>query len=197
MPNPSFETGDLTGWKIVSGNAWGSKGVLNYNAWKMKDGTEGIFNKEGTYFALSYENGFAGVGVMQSGGFKVPSGNSSLTFRLGGQQNPLLNVSLHLTDSPNDPVISIFHSTPPALFMREQSIDLTPWAGKSMFISLNDGDINGTLAVDSFVVWSNGDTSNDVVEQKQVPSKMDTNSTSGWIIVPKVRRRMFIYFLSS
>ena len=80
--NPSFETGDLTNWTVVSGTAFGPRsGYSEANYWA------GSFNKIGTYFLWGLHNdGDEAVGELHSSTFKA---SSVMSFLIGGLRAPL------------------------------------------------------------------------------------------------------------
>ena len=82
--NGGFETGDLTGWTIISGQAFDDEGVtdltndINYNV---------SYDKEGDYFYGRYKEDQ--VGIMRSSSFVV-GGSGHISFKLGGGKNKAL-----------------------------------------------------------------------------------------------------------
>jgi hypothetical protein len=79
LQNPSFETGDLTGWTIT-GDAFT---VTNDNRWSWG----GPFNQDGTYHVWGFKkNGDDATGTLQSSTF-VLSGTGQITFLASGGIN--------------------------------------------------------------------------------------------------------------
>jgi hypothetical protein len=72
--NPSFETGTLVGWTVVSGDAFGNASVNSSSSY-----WGGPFNKVGTFFLWGFaESGDPVVGQLQSSSFQASSVTSFL-----------------------------------------------------------------------------------------------------------------------
>jgi len=81
--NHDFETGDLTGWTVVSGDAFSMGDVSDRVDW----GWGGPFNQNGKYHLWTYaEGGDDQVGVLKSDNFKL-SGNGQIDLLVGGGKN--------------------------------------------------------------------------------------------------------------
>ena len=81
--NGGFESGDLTGWTVASGDAFTADCVTSDSTWW----DEGIpFNKEGTYLLDGWKTGESKTGVLRSSPFKM-GGSGWISFRLGGGKN--------------------------------------------------------------------------------------------------------------
>ncbi|MFA5005885.1 MAG: glycoside hydrolase family 125 protein [Candidatus Izemoplasmatales bacterium] len=81
IENGGFETGDLTGWTIVSGTAFTASGVTDDDA----TAAAVPYGKEGAY--LYGREDETAVGVLSSAPFTI-GGAGILTFRLGAGANP-------------------------------------------------------------------------------------------------------------
>ncbi|KAM0196105.1 hypothetical protein ACHAPA_004748 [Fusarium lateritium] len=79
--NPSFETGNLKGWKVVSGTAFGKDSISSdVSYW------DGPFRQNGTSFLLGFKQaGETAVGQLKSSSFKA---SSVLSFLIGGGYDP-------------------------------------------------------------------------------------------------------------
>ncbi|WP_462319158.1 GH32 C-terminal domain-containing protein [Marinilabilia sp.] len=76
----NFETGDLTNWHVVEGNAFTDESVVSDNDW----GWGGPFNHEGTYHLWGFQpNEDGATGVLQTDTFKL-GGNGEISFLIGG-----------------------------------------------------------------------------------------------------------------
>ncbi|WP_143327578.1 fibronectin type III domain-containing protein, partial [Clostridium sp. LS] len=79
--NHDFETGDLTGWTIKSGDAFSSKDVTSDINW----GWGGPFNQQGTYHLWSYKDGGDGqVGEMWTAKNFIIGGDGKIDLLVGG-----------------------------------------------------------------------------------------------------------------
>ncbi|KNB16551.1 hypothetical protein FOXG_15099 [Fusarium oxysporum f. sp. lycopersici 4287] len=79
--NPSFETGNLKGWKVVNGTAFGKNSISSdVSYW------DGPFHQDGNNFLLGFKQaGETAVGQLQSSTFKA---SSVLSFLIGGGYDP-------------------------------------------------------------------------------------------------------------
>lgn len=79
LANPDFESGDLTGWSVVRGNAFTAADDTTY--WG------GRFNQHGTYFLSGYiGHGDGATGEVRSSTFSLSSG--VVSFLIGGGYDP-------------------------------------------------------------------------------------------------------------
>ncbi|WP_426252058.1 GH32 C-terminal domain-containing protein [Paenibacillus pabuli] len=80
LTNHDFESGNLSGWTIVSGNAFSDADVANDTTW----GWGGPFNQSGAYHLWGFKDGGdSQVGVLKSATFPL-GGNGSIDFLIGG-----------------------------------------------------------------------------------------------------------------
>ncbi|GAB6100570.1 hypothetical protein JCM16358_24490 [Halanaerocella petrolearia] len=80
IKNHNFETGDLTGWKVISGNAFSDGDVTNSSSW----GWDGPFNQSDKYHLWGYADGGDNqVGVLRSQSF-ILKGNGQIDLLIGG-----------------------------------------------------------------------------------------------------------------
>jgi sucrose-6-phosphate hydrolase SacC (GH32 family) len=80
--NPSFETGTLDGWEVVSGDAFGSASVSSSSTY-----WGGSFNKVGNYFLWGFpQSGDPAVGEIRSSTFQA---SSVMSFLVGGGWDPV------------------------------------------------------------------------------------------------------------
>jgi len=92
IDNPSFETGDLTGWTVVEGSAFTDAAVSDATDW----GWGCCFNPDGTYHLWgAAAGGDAPTGRLRSSVFTL-DGIGEISFLLGGGNDPEnLYVALH------------------------------------------------------------------------------------------------------
>lgn len=80
--NPSFESGGLDGWTVLSGNAFGNASASSATSY-----WGGPFNQVGESFLWGYaESGDPAVGELQSSSFKA---SSVMSFLVGGGWDPV------------------------------------------------------------------------------------------------------------
>lgn len=82
ISNHDFETGDLTGWTVVSGTAFSNAVVSDDRNW----GWGGLFNKSNVHHLWGYKAGDAPVGVLKSANF-ILGGSGKIDFLVGGGNN--------------------------------------------------------------------------------------------------------------
>ena len=88
LTNGGFETGDLTGWEVVSGDAFTADAIADAQGkyWDVRP-----FYAEGTKMLSGFKTGENKVGVLKSEQFLVKgddNGNSYVSFMLGGGAHP-------------------------------------------------------------------------------------------------------------
>jgi sucrose-6-phosphate hydrolase SacC (GH32 family) len=83
IENPGFETGDLSGWEVLEGNAFTDAGVSTATDW----GWGCCFDREGDYHYWGFASGGdAPTGKMRSSTFTL-GGVGHISFQLGGGNN--------------------------------------------------------------------------------------------------------------
>ncbi len=153
LVNPNFETGDLTGWTVVSGNAFSDKHVSQE---KTFFGAL-PFNQSGTYHLWGYngeEGGDSATGILKSNNFKL-SGNGEISFLMGGG-NDYENLYVALVRASDDQVLL---KTTNVGFdddetYRRMTLDASAYLGEVVYIKLVDTATGGWghLNVDDFKV---------------------------------------------
>ena len=96
-PNPSFETGTLSGWEVISGDAFGNASVTDTTSY-----WGGPFGQVGKYYVWGFaQSGDAGVGQMKSSSFRA---SSVMSLLVGGGYDPenLYVCLLYTSPSPRD-----------------------------------------------------------------------------------------------
>ncbi|KAK3351842.1 glycosyl hydrolase [Neurospora tetraspora] len=85
--NPSFETGDLSGWTVVSGTAFGNASVTTTASYKSGSFNQvGPLNQVGKQFLWGMlQDGDAAVGTLRSSTFRA---SSTMSFLVGGGYDP-------------------------------------------------------------------------------------------------------------
>ena len=156
--NGDFETGDLTGWTLITTGGNTAMGYVSGQDvfWKNADKP---YNKDGRFLFTGIEdvNGQmeAAHGTLTSANFIV-GGCGYMTFKLGGGYNE--NCYIEIVDATTNEVLAKYHNDNADsnegrmfLFMA----DLTDFMGRNVYINVVDNAENawGCLAVDSFITY--------------------------------------------
>ncbi|WP_255570249.1 hypothetical protein [Cohnella sp. CFH 77786] len=80
IQNPSFETGDLTGWTIVEGQAFHTGSVSDETSYWAENIP---YNQEGEYHLNGWKSAESATGKLRSSTFEL-GGTGWISFRLGG-----------------------------------------------------------------------------------------------------------------
>ena len=143
-----FESSKLAPWKIVEGHlshVIGSRDEFFNN--------KGQYNKQGKYYLTTLEvaaeaskGNDSQTGVIVSPMFIPEPGN--MTFRIGGGQGKSTYVALCTADGKETEIARGVNSQ----VMQEAAWDLTPYAGKKMFLKIVDKSSSGWghITVDNF-----------------------------------------------
>ena len=161
--NGGFETGDLTGWSVVSGNAFSPVGVTD-DEFDINYGGTVVYGKDGEYLYGRYKE--SAVGKMLSSEFII-GGSGFITFKLGGGKNVGLNY-ISIIDAATEEELyrfgnkrfntTDFYSDPDNY--REANLvsykaDLSANLGKNVRIAVvDDSTANwGFMTLDSFATY--------------------------------------------
>jgi fructan beta-fructosidase len=147
LTNPGFETGDLTGWKVVSGNIYADGDVA-----ADKDFWGGGFGFEGGRHLWGHKAGKDDrTGVLKSENF-ILSGNGTVNFLIGGghQADKLYVALVRASDGAE-----LFKETGPGTeSYRRVTWDASQYLGQELYIKVMDNSMDGFghLNVDDFHV---------------------------------------------
>ncbi|KAJ5880706.1 uncharacterized protein N7473_011759 [Penicillium subrubescens] len=135
--NPSFETGDLTGWQVLSGTAFGNSSVTALTSY-----WGGPFNQKGKYFVDSFvASGDPAIGQLRSESFRA---SSYLSFLIGGGYDPVnLYVGL-VRDSDGALLVSQTGMNDEALI--RIIWDTSAWAGQNVHLLVYDNNSGSSWA---------------------------------------------------
>lgn len=135
--NPSFETGDLTGWHVLSGTAFGNGSVTAQTSY-----WGGSFNQKGKYFVDSFvASGDPAIGQLRSDSFLA---SSYLSFLIGGGYDPVnLYVGL-VRDSDGTLIKSQTGMNDEALV--RVIWDTSAWAGQDVHLVVYDNNSGSSWA---------------------------------------------------
>nr|WP_286672279.1 GH32 C-terminal domain-containing protein [Cohnella hashimotonis] len=96
IENPGFETGDMTGWTVVAGDAFGPDSVSNEDTYWNE---EIPYNQEGQYHLNGWKYAEDRTGKLRSTTFKL-GGTGWVKFKLGGGKNTdLVHVDVYDADT--------------------------------------------------------------------------------------------------
>ncbi|UJF36452.1 GH32 C-terminal domain-containing protein [Paenibacillus hexagrammi] len=165
--NPGFESGDLTGWNVVEGHAFGSHSVTADTYWWAE---KIPYNQEGSYHLDGWNNGESGAeaetGKLRSSTFKL-SGTGWISFRLGGGKNTDL-VHIDVYDSNTNELLARYGNTEfnDANFpnvdqglrlanMVQYKANLSAFLGENLYIELVDNATSdwGLMFADDFKTY--------------------------------------------
>lgn len=136
--NHDFESGDLSGWTVVSGTAFSAASVVSLNT--AVGGNGDVFNKQGDYAVWGWKAaGDAAVGELRSPTFTAGTGNARL--KIGGGQDPT-NLYVALVDSSSGTVLEKATGTE-SESMRWVVWNMDKYAGRSVYVRVLD---NSTTA---------------------------------------------------
>ncbi|EXK77233.1 hypothetical protein FOQG_18055 [Fusarium oxysporum f. sp. raphani 54005] len=131
--NPGFETGDLKGWKVVNGTAFGKDSISSdVSYW------DGPFHQDGKNFLLGFKQaGEEAVGELKSSTFRA---SSVLSFLIGGGYDPdHLYVAL-VRDSDGKPLLKQTATNDEALI--RITWDTSKWQGQKVHILVHDSSMS-------------------------------------------------------
>lgn len=80
IQNPGFENGDMSGWTVVRGQAFGENSVSDETTWWAE---QIPYNQEGGYHLNGWKYDEATTGVLRSSTFEL-GGSGWISFKLGG-----------------------------------------------------------------------------------------------------------------
>ena len=171
VTNGTFETGDLTGWTVTSGDPIVSVGS-EYTWWHECF----LFNKQGSYFLNGWDAGENKQGTLTSSSFLL-GGSGFVTYRLGGCKNKEVTRIEFLDADNGDEVLKytyneLFADTSKSYYylgypknlaedgvykanMVEYKVDLSAYVGRNIKIRLVDNATEdwGLIFADDFITY--------------------------------------------
>ncbi|WP_310832690.1 GH32 C-terminal domain-containing protein [Paenibacillus pedocola] len=200
--NPGFETGDLTGWTVVKGNAFGPNSVSDEATWWAE---QIPYNQEGTYHLNGWKYDEAATGVLRSSIFEL-GGSGWISFKLGGAKNPN-KVYANIVEADTGKVIARYGNSAfadvgfpnPAQGMRlanmvQYKADLSGYLGKKLYVEIVDNATSdwGLIFADAFFMYHETEPTEGIVATDIKPDfkryqidnpSFETGDLSGWTVV--------------
>lgn len=156
IQNGSFETGDLTGWKILEGTAFANQGVVPMG--QMYWGDRSVYG-EGSFYLDGSNNGAIAeslTGAIRSTKFTL-GGDGYISFMIGaGNQKCYVAVCDGNTDEELIKVENTYFNDPAlALTLLRVYVDASEYKGRVLYLKVVDANDGGGFAfmnVDDFRV---------------------------------------------
>ncbi|WP_086074337.1 GH32 C-terminal domain-containing protein [Paenibacillus camerounensis] len=195
--NPGFETGDLTGWTVVEGEAFGPESVSDETAWWAE---QIPYNQEGTYHLNGWKYPEAATGVLRSSTFEL-GGTGWITFRLGGGKHTD-QAYVSVVDADTGNLIARYGNSEfndsgfpyPAQGMRfanleQYKADLSKYTGKRLYIEIVDHAVSdwGVMFADDFQTFNESVPEEGVMAENIIPTEItnrgfETGTLEGWTV---------------
>lgn len=202
VQNAGFETGDLTGWTIIEGDAFGTTSVTDATYWWAE---EIPYNQEGSYHLNGWETAEANTGKLRSSTFKL-GGSGWISFKLGGgKHTESMHVDVVEADTGN--VVARYGNTEFAdvnfphedqgmrlANMVQYKADLSGHVGKNLYLEIVDEATSdwGALFADAFFVYLAAEPMAGVlatnlyqteITNELVNPSFETGNMAGWTVV--------------
>ncbi len=195
IENPGFETGDMTGWTIVEGEAFSENSVSGDTIWWA----EAIpYHQEGNYHLNGWKCAESATGKVRSSVFKL-DGSGWITFKLGGGKNLNL-VNMKVRDAYTDEIIAIYGNTAFADInfpnvdkglrlanMEQYRADLSEYIGRELYIELEDYASSdwGLLFADAFFTYHENIPTEGLLATNFIIKNagFETGDIRGWTVV--------------
>ncbi|WP_449538883.1 GH32 C-terminal domain-containing protein [Ferdinandcohnia sp. Marseille-Q9671] len=154
IENPDFETGDLTGWTVVEGDAFSNENVTNAKDW----GWGGPFNQTNQYHLWGAKASDDKIGVLKSKHF-ILSGNGEISFLIGGGNNiETLYVALVRASDDQELMKATNKNFTDSEAYSRVSWDAASYVGEEVYLKIVDKATGGWghINVDDFQVKTQG-----------------------------------------
>lgn len=202
LVNPGFETGDLTGWTVIKGNAFGPDSVSMESTWWAE---QIPYNQEGTYHLNGWKYDEAATGVLRSGSFEL-GGSGWISFKLGGGKNPD-KVYVNIVEADTGQVVARYGNSAfadvgfpnPAQGLRlanmeQYKADLSGHLGKKLYVEIVDNATAdwGLIFADAFNMYHESEPAGGTVAKDIKPDfqryqiqnpGFETGDLTGWTVV--------------
>ena len=197
IDNSSFETGDLTGWTVGEGEAFGPNSVSDEITWWDE---EIPYNQEGNYHLNGWKYDETATGVLQSSTFEL-GGTGWITFRLGGGKHTD-QLYVNVIDADTGDLIARYGNTEfdesgfpnPAQGLRlanmeQYKADLSKYIGKKLYMEIVDNGISdwGVIFADAFntfneLVPEEGEMADNILPTEMQNPSFETGNFDGWAV---------------
>jgi len=202
IENPGFETGDLTGWTVVEGDAFGPNSVSDETTWWAE---QIPYNQEGTYHLNGWKSDEAATGTLRSGTFEL-GGSSWISFKLGGAKNPA-KTYINVVEADTGQIVARYGNSAfadkgfpnPAQGMRlanmqQYKANLSDQSGKKLYVEIVDRASSdwGVIFADAFLTYHESEPAKGIVatdikpdfERYQIENPgFETGDLTGWTVV--------------
>ncbi|MHA6529911.1 GH32 C-terminal domain-containing protein [Paenibacillus sp. BAC0078] len=200
--NPGFETGDLTGWTVIKGNAFGPNSVSGDSTWWAE---QIPYNQEGTYHLNGWKYDEAATGVLRSSTFEL-GGSGWISFKLGGAKNQD-KVYVNIVEADTGQVIARYGNGAfadvgfpnPAQGMRlanmeQYKANLSDYLGKKLYVEIVDNASSdwGLIFADAFFMYHESEPAGGIIATDIKPDykryqiknpSFETGDLAGWTVV--------------
>nr|BAA24360.1 cycloinulo-oligosaccharide fructanotransferase [Niallia circulans] len=197
IENPSFETGDLTGWTVIEGDAFGPNSVSDETVWWA----ERIpYDQEGAYHLNGWKYPESETGVLRSSTFEL-GGSGWITFKLGGGKHTD-QVYVSVIEAETGNLIARYGNSAftdvgfpdPAQGMRlanmeQYKADLSKHIGKKLYLEIVDHGVSdwGLVFADAFRTFHEIVPEDGVVAENIIPAEIanrgfETGNLDGWTV---------------
>jgi fructan beta-fructosidase len=200
ITNSGFETGDITGWTVIEGNAFGPNSVSADTIWW---GERIPYNQEGAYHLNGWRYPESEKGRLRSSTFEL-GGTGWITFKLGGGKTTDL-CNIQVFDADTQQLIAKYGNRKFADInfphidqgmnlanMVQYRADLSGHIGKNMYIEIVDNAVNdwGVMFADDFNTYHETiptegaiafDISKPITNEIENPN-FETGDLRGWTI---------------
>ncbi|MFB5675869.1 GH32 C-terminal domain-containing protein [Paenibacillus terreus] len=197
IENSGFETGDLTGWTIVEGEAFGPDSVSDETTWWAE---EIPYNQEGTYHLNGWKYAESATGILRSSTFEL-GGTGWITFRLGGGKHRD-QVYVSVIEADTGKMIARYGNSEfnesgfpdPAQGMRlanmeQYKADLSGYLGKKLYVEIVDHATSdwGLIFADAFRTFHESVPEEGVLAVNMIPTEItnasfETGNFDGWTV---------------
>lgn len=199
--NPGFETGDLTGWTVIKGDAFGPNSVTDETTWWAE---KIPYNQEGAYHLNGWKYDESATGVLRSSTFEL-GGSGWISFKLGGAKNPD-KVFINIVEVDTGQVIARYGNSAfadvgfpdPAQGMRlanmvQYKADLSTQLGKKLYVEVVDNATSdwGVIFADAFSMYHESEPAEGIVATDIKPDfkryeidnpSFETGNLDGWTV---------------
>ncbi|SFF03703.1 Sucrose-6-phosphate hydrolase SacC, GH32 family [Paenibacillus algorifonticola] len=202
IQNPGFETGDMSGWTVIRGQAFGQNSVSDEGTWWSE---QIPYNQEGNYHLNGWKYNEAETGVLRSSTFEL-GGSGWISFKLGAAKNPD-KAYVNIVEADTGQVIARYGNSVfadvgfpnPAQGMRlanmeQYKANLSDYLGKKLYIEIVDNATSdwGLIFADAFFMYHESEPAEGIIAKDIKPDftryridnpSFETGDLTGWTVV--------------